>query len=43
MKVTIIKENLRKGLAVIERICGKNFTLPILNNVLIKQKKIFYL
>jgi len=39
MKVTIIKENLRKGLAVIERICGKNFTLPILNNVLIKTEK----
>ena len=35
MKLIILKENFRKGLNIIERIVGKNLTLPILNNVLI--------
>jgi len=35
MKITILKEKLVKGLNLVERITGKNLTLPILNNVLI--------
>jgi len=35
MKIIILKEKLAKGLALVERITGKNLTLPILNNVLI--------
>ena len=33
MKVMILKENLKKGLEIIEKIIGKNLTLPILNNI----------
>lgn len=35
MKITILKEKLIKGLNIVEKIIGKNLTLPILNNVLI--------
>jgi len=35
MKVTILKEKLRQGLSIVEKITGRNLTLPILNNVLI--------
>ena len=35
MKVEILKENLKNGLGVVEKIVGKNLSLPILNNVLI--------
>lgn len=35
MKIIILKENLKKGLDIVEKITGKNFSLPILNNVLI--------
>lgn len=35
MKVEILKENLKTGLATVEKIVGKNISLPILNNVLI--------
>lgn len=35
MKVEILKENLKNGLSVAEKIVGKNLSLPILNNVLI--------
>jgi DNA polymerase-3 subunit beta len=38
MKITILKENLLKGLNTVERIIKKNLTLPILNNVLITAK-----
>ncbi len=34
MKITILKNNIKKGLEIIEKITGKNLTLPILNNVL---------
>ncbi len=36
MKLIIIKDNFKRGLIVIERITGRNLTLPILNNVLLK-------
>ncbi len=36
MKITILKNKFAKGLGVVEKITGKNFTLPILGNVLIK-------
>src|SRR5579863_36091 len=35
MKVEILKENLKTNLNIIERVVGKNLSLPILNNVLI--------
>ncbi|MFA6190475.1 MAG: DNA polymerase III subunit beta [Candidatus Staskawiczbacteria bacterium] len=35
MKVEILKENLKNGLSVVEKIVGKNSSLPILDNVLI--------
>lgn len=34
MKVEILKENLKNGLSVVEKIVGKNLSLPILDNVL---------
>ncbi len=36
MKFTTLLENLKKGVNLAERICGKNFTLPILSNLLLK-------
>lgn len=41
MKVEILKENLKLGLGVIERVIGKNLSLPILNNVLITTEDSF--
>lgn len=35
MKVEILKENLKGGLNIVERIVGKNLSLPVLDNVLI--------
>jgi DNA polymerase III subunit beta len=35
MKVEILKENLKNGLSVVERVVGKNLSLPILDNVLV--------
>jgi len=35
MKVEILKENLKNGLSIVEKIVGKNPSLPILDNVLI--------
>ncbi len=35
MKVEILKENLKNGLGLVEKIVGKNLSLPILDNVLI--------
>lgn len=39
MKLTILKEELNKGLSYVERICTKNLTLPILNHVLLACEK----
>jgi DNA polymerase-3 subunit beta len=39
MKLIITKINLKKGLNIIERLTGKNLTLPILNNILMKTEK----
>jgi len=41
MKFIILKENLNQGLNFINRIAGKNLTLPILNNILISAEKNF--
>ncbi len=41
MKLEILKENLKNGLSVVERIVGKNLSLPILNNVLIDTEDSF--
>ena len=41
MKVAILKENLKEGLAAVARIAQKNLSLPILNSVLISCEKNF--
>jgi len=41
MKVEILKENFKKGLGVVDRIVGKNLSLPILDNVLISTEDSF--
>lgn len=38
MKLSCLQENLKNGLAVVTPVAGKNTTLPILNNVLLKAK-----
>ncbi len=35
MKIEVLKENLKTNLSIIERVVGKNLSLPILNNVLV--------
>ncbi|GAG25819.1 unnamed protein product, partial [marine sediment metagenome] len=35
MKLLILKENLKRGLNIIERVASKSLSLPILNNVLL--------
>ena len=41
MKIEVLKENLKNGLGVIEKIVGKNLSLPILDNVLISTEDSF--
>lgn len=41
MKIEILKENLKNGLSVVEKIVGKNLSLPILDNVLISTEDNF--
>ena len=41
MKVEILKENFKNGLGVVEKIAGKNLSLPILDNVLIDAQDSF--
>jgi DNA polymerase-3 subunit beta len=41
MKIIILKEKLKQGLSIVERISGKSLNLPILNNILIKSEKNF--
>jgi DNA polymerase-3 subunit beta len=41
MKLTILQENLKKGVGVINRVVPKSLSLPILNNLLIKTEKNF--
>ncbi|MCH8741340.1 DNA polymerase III subunit beta [Patescibacteria group bacterium] len=41
MKLLILKESLKSGLNIVERIAGKNLSLPILENVLISTKENF--
>ena len=36
MKIEILKDNLKSGLSIVEKVVGKNLSLPILDNVLIK-------
>jgi len=35
MKIEILKDNLKRGLEIVEKIAKKNLTLPVLNNVLL--------
>jgi len=39
MEITILQKNLKKGINIIQNIIGKNLTLPILNNILLKIEK----
>lgn len=39
MKLIILKEGLNYGLNIINRVAGKNLTLPVLNNILISAEK----
>lgn len=41
MKIEILKENLRAGLGVVEKVIGKNLSLPILDNVLMRAEDNF--
>lgn len=41
MKVEILKENFKNGLGVVDRIVGKNLSLPILDNVLMDAQDSF--
>src|SRR3989344_3166472 len=41
MKVEILKENLKSGLGVVERVVGKNVSLPVLDNVYIATEDSF--
>lgn len=41
MKVEILKDNLKSGLSVAEKVVGKNLSLPILDNVLINTEDSF--
>ncbi|HOU45633.1 MAG TPA: DNA polymerase III subunit beta [Candidatus Pacearchaeota archaeon] len=41
MKAITLKENFKKGLNIVEKIVGRNLTLPILNNILLKADKNF--
>src|SRR3989344_1607323 len=41
MKIEILKENLKSGLSVVERIIGRNISLPILDNVLMDTEDSF--
>ncbi len=41
MKLTILQKKLKEGMAVIDKVAPKNFTLPILKNILLKTEKSF--
>src|SRR3989344_5676682 len=41
MKIEILKDNLKTGLNIVEKIVGKNLSLPILDNVLINTEDNF--
>jgi len=41
MKITILKEKLKEGINIVERISTKSLSLPILNNILITVEKNF--
>lgn len=41
MKLLILRESLKNGLSLVERIAGKNLSLPVLENVLISAKENF--
>jgi len=41
MKITILKDKLKEGISIIEKISAKSISLPILNNVLFSAEKNF--
>jgi len=41
MKTIILKEKLKEGISVVERVSGKSLNLPILNNILLSVEKNF--
>jgi DNA polymerase-3 subunit beta len=41
MKITILKDKLKEGISIVEKISAKSASLPILNNILISAEKNF--
>jgi len=41
MKLTILREKLKEGMAIIDKVAPKSFTLPILKNILLRTEKSF--
>jgi len=41
MKITILKDKLKEGISIVEKISAKSTSLPILNNILISAEKNF--
>lgn len=41
MKLEILKENFKTSLSIVERVAGRNLSLPILNNILLKAEDNF--
>jgi len=41
MNLIILKENLKKALSIVDRVIGKNISLPILNNIFLNSEKNF--
>jgi DNA polymerase-3 subunit beta len=41
MNLIVLKENLKRGLDIVERVTGKNISLPILNNIFLSSEKNF--
>jgi len=39
MKITILKNKLKEGVSIVERVAQKSLSLPILNNILLKGEK----
>ncbi len=39
MKITCLQENFKKAINIVQNIVGKNLTLPILNNILLKTER----
>jgi len=41
MKIIILQEKIKEGIQIVEKICSKSLSLPILNNILLRAEKNF--